>query len=211
MNKKACILFFKQLKKTNPHPKIELEYNNPYQLVVAVALSAQATDKGVNLVTAALFKQIKTPQAMLALGEAALITHIKRIGLYRTKARNIIKMAEQLVEKYDGKVPNNRTALEGLPGVGRKTANVVLNTAFNQATIAVDTHIFRVANRTGMAKGKNVREVEAGLEKIIDASYKKSAHLWLILLGRYTCKARKPLCHSCAVSLWCQYPDKTVK
>jgi endonuclease-3 len=201
--------FFARLKKLDPEPKTELNYVNPYTLVVAVALSAQATDKGVNKATEALFKKVKTPQAMLALGEAGLIEHIKTIGLYRGKARNVIAAAKILVEKYGGQVPKDRAALEELPGVGRKTANVVLNVAFGEPTIAVDTHIFRVSNRTGLAPGKDVVAVEMALEKIVPAHYKSHAHHWLILHGRYTCIARKPLCPTCVVRELCRFKDKT--
>lgn len=201
--------FFARLKKLDPEPKTELNYVNPYTLVVAVALSAQATDKGVNKATEALFKKVKTPQAMLALGEAGLIEHIKTIGLYRGKARNVIAAAKILVEKHGGQVPKDREALEELPGVGRKTANVVLNVAFGEPTIAVDTHIFRVSNRTGLAPGKDVVAVEMALEKVVPAHYKSHAHHWLILHGRYTCIARKPLCPTCVVRELCRFKDKT--
>ena len=201
--------FFARLKKLDPQPKTELNYVNPYTLVVAVALSAQATDKGVNKATQALFKRVKTPQEMLALGEAGLIEHIKTIGLYRGKARNVIAAAKILVEKHGGQVPKDRAALEELPGVGRKTANVVLNVAFGEPTIAVDTHIFRVSNRTGLAPGKDVLAVEFALEKIVPDHYKSHAHHWLILHGRYTCVARKPLCPTCVVRDLCHFKDKT--
>jgi endonuclease-3 len=201
--------FFARLKKLDPEPKTELNYVNPYTLVVAVALSAQATDKGVNKATEALFKKVKTPEAMLALGEAGLIEHIKTIGLYRGKARNVIAAAKILVEKHGGQVPKDREALEELPGVGRKTANVVLNVAFGEPTIAVDTHIFRVSNRTGLAPGKDVVAVEMALEKIVPAHYKSHAHHWLILHGRYTCIARKPLCPTCVERDLCRFKDKT--
>jgi endonuclease-3 len=201
--------FFARLKKLDPEPKTELNYVNPYTLVVAVALSAQATDKGVNKATEALFKKVKTPEAMLALGEAGLIEHIKTIGLYRGKAKNVIAAAKILVEKHGGQVPRDREALEELPGVGRKTANVVLNVAFGEPTIAVDTHIFRVSNRTELAPGKDVLAVEFALEKIVPAQYKSHAHHWLILHGRYTCVARKPLCPTCVVRDLCRFKDKT--
>jgi endonuclease-3 len=201
--------FFARLKKLDPEPKTELNYVNPYTLVVAVALSAQATDKGVNKATQALFKNVQTPEAMLALGEAGLIEHIKTIGLYRGKARNVIAAAKILVEKHGGQVPRDRAALEELPGVGRKTANVVLNVAFGEPTIAVDTHIFRVSNRTNLAPGKNVLEVEFALEKIVPDHYKSHAHHWLILHGRYTCIARKPLCPTCVVRDLCRFKEKT--
>jgi endonuclease-3 len=201
--------FFARLKKLDPEPKTELNYVNPYTLIVAVALSAQATDKGVNKATEALFKKVTTPEAMLALGEDGLIEHIKTIGLYRGKAKNVMAAAKILVEKHDGKVPKDREALEELPGVGRKTANVVLNVAFGEPTIAVDTHIFRVSNRTNLAPGKTVEEVEEKLEKVVPAEYKLHAHHWLILHGRYTCIARKPLCPVCVVRDLCRFKDKT--
>jgi endonuclease-3 len=201
--------FFARLKKHTPEPKTELRYVNPYTLLVAVVLSAQATDKGVNKATEALFKQVKTPEAMVALGEAGLTEHIKTIGLYRGKAKNVIALSKLLLEQHGGKVPQDREALQALPGVGRKTANVVLNVAFGEATIAVDTHIFRVSNRTNLAPGKNVEEVEAGLEKIVPDAYRLHAHHWLILHGRYTCIARKPLCPVCVVRDLCRYKDKT--
>ncbi|HMH64745.1 MAG TPA: endonuclease III [Rhizomicrobium sp.] len=201
--------FFARLKKLDPDPKTELRYVNPYTLLVAVALSAQATDKGVNKATEALFKKVKTPEAMLALGEKGLTEYIKTIGLYRGKAKNAIAAAKILVEKHGGQVPRDRAALEELPGVGRKTANVVLNVAFGEPTIAVDTHIFRVSNRTNLAPGKNVLEVELGLEKIVPDHYKSHAHHWLILHGRYTCVARKPLCPTCVVRDLCRFKDKT--
>jgi endonuclease-3 len=201
--------FFARLKKHTPEPKTELRYVNPYTLLVAVVLSAQATDKGVNKATEALFKTVKTPEAMVALGEAGLTEHIKTIGLYRGKARNVIALSKILLERHDGKVPRDRDALQALPGVGRKTANVVLNVAFGEPTIAVDTHIFRVSNRTNLAPGKTVEEVEAGLEKIVPDPYRLHAHHWLILHGRYTCIARKPLCPVCVVRGLCRYKDKT--
>ena len=201
--------FFARLKKQNPEPKTELEYTNPYTLLVAVALSAQATDKGVNKATKALFAKVSTPQQMLALGESALLEHIKTIGLYKGKAKNVIAAAKILVEKHDGQVPQDREALQELPGVGRKTANVVLNTAFDEKTMAVDTHIFRVSNRTGLAPGKDVLVVEKALEKIVPDAYALHAHHWLILHGRYTCIARKPLCPTCMVRDLCRFKDKT--
>ena len=200
--------FFARLKKQMPDPRTELQYVNPYTLLVAVALSAQATDKGVNKATAPLFKTVTTPEAMLALGEEKLATAIKTIGLYKGKAKNVIAAAKLLVEKHGGHVPKDRAALEALPGVGRKTANVVLNVAFGQSTIAVDTHIFRVSNRTGLAPGKTVLEVELGLEKIVPDAYKLHAHHWLILHGRYTCVARKPLCPTCVERDLCRFKDK---
>ena len=201
--------FFARLKKQNPSPKTELEYTNPYTLLVAVALSAQATDKGVNKATKALFQQVQTPQQMLDLGEQGLVAHIKTIGLYKGKAKNIIAAAKLLVEKHGGQVPRDREALEELPGVGRKTANVVLNVAFGEKTIAVDTHIFRVSNRTGLAPGKDVRAVEEKLEAVVPDQYALHAHHWLILHGRYTCVARKPLCPVCVVRDLCRFKDKT--
>ena len=201
--------FFARLKKLDPEPKTELNYINAYTLLVAVALSAQATDKGVNKATEALFKKVKTPEAMLALGEAGLTEIIKTIGLYRGKAKNALAAAKILVEKHGGVVPKDREALEELPGVGRKTANVILNVAFGEPTIAVDTHIFRVSNRTGLAPGKDVVAVEMALEKIVPAHYKSHAHHWLILHGRYTCVARKPLCPVCVVRDLCRFKDKT--
>jgi endonuclease III len=201
--------FFARLKKQNPNPKTELEYKNPYTLLVAVALSAQATDKSVNKATAPLFKTIDTPEKMVALGETKLADAIKTIGLYRGKARNVIALSRLLIEKHGGQVPEDRAALEELPGVGRKTANVVLNVAFAEPTIAVDTHIFRVSNRTGLAPGKNVLEVELSLEKRVPEKYRLHAHHWLILHGRYTCVARKPLCPTCVVRDLCNFPDKT--
>jgi endonuclease-3 len=201
--------FFARLKKLDPAPKTELEYTNPYTLLVAVALSAQATDKGVNKATKALFQKISTPQQMLALGEEKLTDAIKTIGLYRGKAKNVIAAAKILVEKHNGQVPRDRDALQELPGVGRKTANVVLNVAFGEKTMAVDTHIFRVSNRTNLAPGKDVLAVELALEKIVPDQYALHAHHWLILHGRYTCIARKPLCPTCVVRDLCRFTDKT--
>lgn len=202
--------FFRRLSEAMPEPKTELEYTNTYTLLVAVALSAQATDIGVNKATKELFKKVDTPEKMLKLGEAGLIQHIRTIGLYRTKAQNVIAAARMLVEKHGGEVPRDRAALEELPGVGRKTANVVLNIAFGERTIAVDTHIFRVSNRTGLAPGKNVVEVEQKLGKVVPDAYKQHAHHWLILHGRYVCKARKPDCPSCMVNDLCRFKAKTV-
>jgi endonuclease-3 len=201
--------FFARLKKTIPEPKTELESVNPYTLLVAVVLSAQATDKGVNRATEPLFKVVDTPQKMVALGERKLIGYIKTIGLYRTKAKNVIALSRLLIARHGGKVPQTREELEALPGAGRKTANVVLNVAFGQPTIAVDTHIFRVCNRTNLAPGKTVLAVELGLEKKVPAMYKLHAHHWLILYGRYTCVARRPLCPTCVVRDLCRYKDKT--
>jgi len=201
--------FFARLKKHTPKPETELQYVNPYTLLVAVALSAQATDKGVNKATKALFEKVRTPQQMLDLGEAGLIEHIKTIGLYKGKAKNVIAAAQLLVDKHNGEVPNDQEALEELPGVGRKTANVVRNVAFGEPTIAVDTHIFRVSNRTGLAPGKDVLAVELKLEKVVPDAYRLHAHHWLILHGRYTCIARKPLCPVCVVRDLCRFKDKT--
>jgi endonuclease-3 len=200
---------FRRFAAANPDPRTELHYKTPFTLLVAVVLSAQATDAGVNKATPALFAVADTPDKMLALGEEKLTGYIKTIGLYRGKARNLIALSRKLVEEHAGKVPNDRAALEALPGVGRKTANVVLNVAFNQPTIAVDTHIFRVANRTGLAPGRNPLEVEQGLERIVPAEYKLHAHHWLILHGRYICVARKPRCPECPIRDLCRYPDKT--
>ncbi|HEY8948658.1 MAG TPA: endonuclease III [Rhizomicrobium sp.] len=201
--------FFARLKKHMPEPRTELEYENPFTLLIAVVLSAQATDKSVNKATESLFKVADTPEKMAALGVQKLTPYIKTIGLYRTKAKNVIALSKALIEEHGSKVPQDREALEALPGVGRKTANVVLNVAFGEPTIAVDTHIFRVGNRTGLAPGKTPREVEDGLQKIVPAKYKLHAHHWLILHGRYTCVARKPLCPTCVVNDLCRYKDKT--
>jgi endonuclease-3 len=201
--------FFARLKKQMPEPKTELQYVNPYTLLVAVSLSAQATDVSVNKATAPLFKAIKTPEAMVALGETKLAEAIKTIGLYRGKAQRVIAMSKLLIEKHGGEVPKDRGALEELPGVGRKTANVVLNVAFGEPTIAVDTHIFRVGNRTGLAPGKDPLEVELNLEKVVPDAFKLHAHHWLILHGRYTCIARKPLCPTCVERDLCRFKDKT--
>jgi endonuclease III len=201
--------FFRRLAAALPVPKTELEYANPYTLLVAVVLSAQATDIGVNKATKPLFAIADTPQKMLALGEERLTGYIKSIGLYRTKARNVLKLSEILVGQHEGAVPHDRAALEALPGVGRKTASVVLNVAFGDKTIAVDTHIFRVGNRTGLAPGKTPLEVERGLEKRVPEPYVQHAHHWLILHGRYVCKARKPDCPSCVVADLCRYKAKT--
>ncbi len=209
MNKHKRTEIFTRLRRENPHPTTELKYGNPFQLLVAVVLSAQATDVGVNRATAALFKKVKTPQAMLRLGEQGLREHIKTIGLYNNKAKNLIAACEILVSEHDGAVPQQREALEALPGVGRKTANVILNTAFAQPTIAVDTHIFRVSNRTGIAPGKDVNEVERKLLKFVPDEFRKDAHHWLILHGRYTCIARKPRCGSCVIEDLCEYRHKT--
>jgi endonuclease-3 len=209
MNKQKRTEIFTRLRRENPHPTTELKYGNAFQLLVAVVLSAQSTDVGVNKATEALFKKVKTPQAMLKLGEKGLKQHIKTIGLYNNKAKNIIAASRILVDRHQGAVPQQREALEALPGVGRKTANVVLNTAFGQPTIAVDTHIFRVCNRTGIAAGKNVSEVERKLVRLVPEQFRKDAHHWLILHGRYTCIARKPRCGSCIIEDLCEYKHKT--
>lgn len=197
--------FFSRLRANNPAPRSDLEYTNAYTLLVAVVLSAQATDKGVNRATAPLFKRIDTPEKMLALGEESLREAIKTIGLYKTKARNVIALSEILVREHDGKVPDDREALMRLPGVGRKTANVVLNIAFGHPTLAVDTHVFRVANRTGLAPGKTPEDVEAALLRRVPAGFLNHAHHWLILHGRYVCTARKPRCEICPVSDLCDF------
>ncbi|HET6602594.1 MAG TPA: endonuclease III [Xanthomonadaceae bacterium] len=200
---------FERLRELNPHPVTELEYETPFQLLVAVILSAQATDVAVNKATRRLFPVAATPEAMLALGEPAIKRYISSIGLYNSKAANIFQTCRILVERHGGQVPPEREALEALPGVGRKTANVVLNTAFGQETIAVDTHIFRVANRTGLAPGKTPREVEDRLLRHVPARFRKDAHHWLILHGRYVCRARRPDCPACVIRDLCHYPDKT--
>jgi endonuclease-3 len=205
MNPEQRREFFSRLRALNPEPRTELEYSTPFELLVAVILSAQATDKSVNLATRELFRAAGTPAAMLELGVEGLTPFIRSIGLYQTKARNVIATSRQLVEVHGGQVPQSREALEALPGVGRKTANVVLNTAFGQPTMAVDTHIFRVANRTGLAPGRNVREVEDGLLKRVPAEFLHDAHHWLILHGRYICKARNPECTRCPVADLCRY------
>jgi endonuclease III len=209
MKKAEIEAFFARLSKALPEPKTELDYKNPYTLLVAVVLSAQATDKGVNKATEKLFKTVDTPQKMLKLGEAGLVQHIKTIGLYRAKAKNVIGLSRLLIEKHNGEVPHDRTALEALPGVGRKTANVVLNIVFGEPTIAVDTHIFRIGNRTGLAPGKTPLEVEQKLLKVVPQAYMMHAHHWLILHGRYTCVARKPLCPQCIVADLCKFRAKT--
>ncbi|MDE0537188.1 MAG: endonuclease III [Rhodospirillales bacterium] len=201
--------FYTRLQAANPEPRGELHYVNPYTLVVAVALSAQATDVGVNKATKPLFRKVKTPQAMVRLGEARLKDYIKTIGLYNAKAKNVIRLSQMLIDEFGGKVPENREDLEKLPGVGRKTANVVLNIAFGQPTIAVDTHLFRVGNRTGLAPGKTPLEVEKKLEKNTPPQFMLHAHHWLILHGRYVCKARKPDCPACTVADLCRFKGKT--
>ena len=210
MTPEAAARFFAILAAARPDPATELEYINPYTLLVAVVLSAQATDVSVNKATERLFRLADNPEKMIALGEVRLREFIRTIGLYRTKAKNVIALSRLLLEKHGGQVPGNREALEELPGVGRKTANVVLNIAFGEPTIAVDTHIFRVANRTGLAPGKDPRAVEDGLEKIVPAQFKRHAHHWLILHGRHVCKARKPDCPNCVVASLCRYRAKTV-
>jgi endonuclease-3 len=200
---------FERLRADNPDPGTELEYRTPFELLVSVVLSAQATDRSVNLATQKLYQRASTPQAILALGMDGLIEHIRTVGLYRTKAKNILETCRLLVERHGGEVPDSREALEALPGVGRKTANVILNTAFGHPTIAVDTHIFRVANRTGLAPGKDVREVEEKLLKFVPEKFRKNAHHWLILHGRYVCKARKPDCPACAIRDLCEFRGKT--
>lgn len=209
MKKAQVTEFFERLAAHIEAPTTELDYRNPYSLLVAVVLSAQATDKGVNKATKALFAEVETPAAMLTLGEARLKEHIKTIGLFNTKAKNVIALSRALVEEHGGEVPNDRAALEALPGVGRKTANVVLNTVFGEPTIAVDTHIFRLANRSGLAPGKTPRQVEDGLNRIVPERFKQHAHHWLILHGRYVCKARTPDCPACAVRDLCRYKAKT--
>ena len=201
---------FSRFRKANPEPKGELEHLNPFTLLVAVVLSAQATDAGVNRATRALFQVADTPQKMLALGEEKLRDYIKTIGLYRNKAKNVIALSEKLISEFGGEVPRSRAEIESLPGAGRKTANVVLNMAFGEHTLAVDTHVFRVANRTGLAPGKTPLEVELGLEKVIPAEFMLHAHHWLILHGRYTCLARKPRCEVCLINDLCRWPEKTV-
>ena len=209
MNRTQVFEFFSRLAEANPAPATELEYSNPYTLLVAVVLSAQATDVSVNLATRDLFKRVRKPQQMVALGEDALRDQIKSIGLFNTKAKNVIALSEALVRDHGSKVPRTREELEMFPGVGRKTANVVLNTAFGQETFAVDTHIFRVCNRTGLAPGKGPLEVELKLDRITPQPFRRDAHHWLILHGRYTCKARLPLCWKCPVIDLCRYRPKT--
>lgn len=200
---------FSRLRAANPEPRSELRFGSPFELLVAVVLSAQATDRSVNLATEKLFARANTPSKLLKLGQAGLEKYIRSIGLYRTKAKNLLRTCRILVEKYGGKVPRTREELEQLPGVGRKTANVILNTAFGEPTIAVDTHIFRVANRTGLAPGKNVLEVEKKLQKVVPEEFRRHAHHWLILHGRYVCKARKPDCPRCTIHDLCEYRQKT--
>ena len=209
MNAEKRREIFRRLHEDNPEPKTELAYSTPFELLIAVILSAQATDVGVNKATAKLFPVANTPEAIYALGYDGLCEYIRTIGLYPSKAKNVIETCRILIEKHGGQVPNNREDLEALPGVGRKTANVVLNTAFRQFTMAVDTHIFRVSNRTGIAPGKNVLEVERKLIRFVPKDYLLDAHHWLILHGRYVCKARKPLCGSCRIEDLCEYKHKT--
>lgn len=209
MNKAQIFNFFSRLAEANPAPQTELEYGNDYQLLVAVVLSAQATDVGVNKATRALFRDVRTPQQMVDLGEDGLKQHIKTIGLFNAKAKNVIALSDILVRDFDGQVPQDRDTLTTLPGVGRKTANVVVNTAFGQEAFAVDTHIFRVGNRTGLAPGKTVLAVEQKLDKRVPAPFRRDAHHWLILHGRYVCKARRPECWRCIVADLCRYKPKT--
>ena len=203
--------FFRLLAEDNPEPETELEFGNAYQLVVAVALSAQSTDVGVNKATRALFREVETPEQMLELGEEGLKEHIKTIGLFNTKAKNVIALSQMLVDEFGSEVPEDRDALTRLPGVGRKTANVVLNCQFGHETFAVDTHVFRVCNRTGLARGKTPEAVEAKLEKVVPEPFRRHAHHWLILLGRYTCKARTPECWHCKVIDQCSYRHKVME
>ena len=209
MNRAKRSQLFQRFSKREPNPTTELEYSTPFELLLAVVLSAQATDVSVNKATQKLFSKANTPEKILALGEADLKRYIKTIGLFNSKAKNIIATCRILLDEYGGEVPRERELLEALPGVGRKTANVILNTAFRIPTIAVDTHIFRVANRTGLAPGSNVREVEERLLKVVPDEFKKNAHHWLILHGRYTCTARRPACGACLISDLCDYPQKT--
>ena len=211
MNRAQIFEFFRRLAEDNPAPETELEYRNPYQLLVAVTLSAQATDVGVNKATRTLFNKVANPAQMIALGEEGLKQHIKTIGLFNTKAKNLMLMAQRLVDEFGGEVPQTREALVTLPGVGRKTANVVLNCAFGQETFAVDTHIFRVGNRTGLARGKTPEQVEARLDKRVPRPFRMHAHHWLILHGRYTCKARLPECWRCPVVDLCAYKGKVME
>jgi endonuclease-3 len=209
MNAQRRREIFQRLQAENPHPTTELAHRSAFELLIAVMLSAQATDKSVNIATATLFPVANTPEGMLTLGEDKLKQHIRSIGLYPTKAKNVIATCQILLDKHAGEVPHDRASLEALPGVGRKTANVILNTAFGEPTIAVDTHIFRVANRTGLAPGKSVHEVETKLLRHVPAEFKLDAHHWLILHGRYVCKARKPECAACVIRDLCDYKEKT--
>lgn len=210
MNKQKRTEIFTRLRDNNPEPTTELEYNSPFELLVAVTLSAQATDVGVNKATSRLFPKANTPEAILALGEEGLKDYIKTIGLFNSKAKHILQACQILVDKFDSKVPDNRKDLESLPGVGRKTANVILNTAFGQPTMAVDTHIYRVSNRTKIAPGKTVLEVEKKLLRLVPKEFLQDAHHWLILHGRYVCKARKPMCKKCIIVDLCEYKDKNL-
>ena len=210
MNRTKIAEIFKRLRAANPAPRSELEFSSPFELLVAVVLSAQATDKSVNLATRELFRHANTPHGLLQLGADSLEQYIKRIGLYRTKAKNILAACRMLVERHGGAVPRSREELEQLPGVGRKTANVILNTAFGEPTIAVDTHIFRVSNRTGIARGTNVLAVELKLHKAVPEEFRRDAHHWLILHGRYVCKARKPECPACLIADLCEYRYKAL-
>ncbi|NMF88045.1 endonuclease III [Aromatoleum petrolei] len=209
MKRETVREFFRRLADANPRPTTELEYGSPFQLLVAVVLSAQATDKSVNLATRGLFAEAPTPEAIITLGEEGVVAHIRTIGLYRNKARNVVALSHLLLERHGGEVPHDRAALEALPGVGRKTANVVLNTVFGEPVMAVDTHIFRLANRTGLAPGKDVLAVEHALMRRVPKDYLRDAHHWLILHGRYVCTARKPKCGECLVRDLCDYRDKT--
>lgn len=209
MNAKKRLAIFETFKKNDPHPTTELNFHSPFELLIAVMLAAQSTDKGVNKATAKLFPIANTPQKILALGDAGLKEYIKTIGLYNTKGKNILATCQILIEKFNSKVPENRKDLESLPGVGRKTANVLLNTVFGQPTIAVDTHIFRVANRTNLAPGKTPLEVEKKLLEVTPPEFLHDAHHWLVLHGRYICVARKPKCPICPIRKWCEYKDKT--
>jgi endonuclease-3 len=209
MTPKKVRTLFARLAQANPHPVTELDYATPFQLLVAVVLSAQATDKSVNLATPELFRAAPAPKDIAALGEEGLLPYIRSIGLYKTKAKNVVALSRLLIERHGGKVPHDRAALEALPGVGRKTANVVLNIAFHEPTIAVDTHVFRVANRTGLAPGKDEATVERKLLATVPPDYLQHAHHWLILHGRYVCTARRPACPRCPLNDLCKYPDKT--
>lgn len=209
MNARRCRALFERLQRNIPQPTTELEYSTPFELLVSVVLSAQATDRSVNQATARLFKVARTPAEIAALGEQGLVPYLRSIGLWATKARNVAATARLLLDRHGGEVPRRREDLEALPGVGRKTANVVLNTAFGEPTIAVDTHIFRVANRTGLAPGKNVRQVEERLLEVVPPEFRRHAHHWLILHGRHVCKARRPACPTCDIADLCAYADKT--
>lgn len=209
MNRQRRVEIFRRLRAANPEPRTELHYATPFELLVAVILSAQATDRSVNQATRALFGVANTPAALLELGEEGLKQHIKTIGLYNSKAKHIVALCRILIERFGGEVPRDRVALESLPGVGRKTANVILNTAFGEPTIAVDTHIFRVCNRTKIAPGHNVREVERKLTRLVPSEFRRDAHQWLILHGRYVCLARKPRCQACLIADLCEYGEKS--